>query len=734
MDTGNRQKNRPEGQQKERTQRLAIAVINFVNMKRIPIWIPIPLLLTLLLGWASAASGQMVAQMECVQVNIWGNTTVAWTAPADPAGLFYQYVFHQFPASNPANISTTNMPNYATNSVVAPGVNGNQGPVCYFVVTQATDGTSSVSDTTCNTYLMAQPSLVPGFADLTWNSPGIATGATGADFTVQKSDNAGGWIDLGTVPDNGGMHSFAYEVAECSEVLEFRVIQPDPFIGCQHESNRAGSEINDELDPDAPSLTDVDVDPATGLAVLNWEPSPAADLAGYIIYLCAGGSQVPIDTLFDPGVTTYVNALSNADSYIESYNIAAFDSCFVDGEPDPGAANPGCATTVWASASRQPCSDVALIEWAGPYGLAGDVVSFQIYAAEALDESAGLWGTPVLLGTTAPNTYEFEHEGAVLGAIYRYWVEAVHSTGAVSVSNHETLDFQYPGAPSYTNILRASALDSSGVEVVVDFDDTMTEQHNFILERKKASDPNSPFMRIDAMTAVGGVNVSFQDLGAHSSVLSYTYRVQVENLCNDSVGTSAEVTTMLLDGTTDEDQLVNTLYWNAYDDFPGYVSSYRIYRSELGGSPAPLVTLPASVTTFEDELDLTAASSGEFCYLIEAVDGSPGPNGGINYALSNRTCLSLPPVIWVPNAITVEGFNPIFLPVISYANLSTFRMEVYSRWGDVIFASEDHTIGWDGTVDGVIVQEGAYGYTLWVQDGAGRQHTRSGLINVLVNR
>lgn len=708
-----------------------IGVTNFVCMKaavRLNHW-----MLILFTGWVASASSQLEVAMECVQVNAAGNATVSWTQPADPSGLFYQYVFHQFPASNPANISTTNMPDYASNSVIAPGVNGNDAAVCYFVVTQSTDGSSAISDTVCNTFLLAQPSFTPGFADLSWNSPYIATESIGGDFTVQKSDNNGGWIDLGLVPDNGGMHSFAYEVEECSEVLEFRVIQEFGAMGCQHESNRSGSEINDELDPTAPAITDIDVDSLSGLAVLHWEPSPAADLAGYIIYLCSGGFQVPIDTLFDPYATTYTNQLSNAIASIESYNVAAFDSCFVNGAPDPGAANPGCSTTLHINASRQPCSDVAVIAWAGPYGLDGDVVGFDIYAQQAIDAGTGSWGASQLIGSANSGANEFIHEGAVLGSIYRYWVEANHSTGAVSLSNLQTLDFLYPGAPSYTQILRASALDSSGVEIVVDFDASMTEQHNFILERRKAEDSPANYIRLDAITAVGGMDVQFEDLGAHSQVMSYTYRIRVENLCNDSVMVSNEATTMLLDGNADEEQLVNTLSWNEYAEFPGSVSAYRIYRSENGGSPQALITLPPSVTTFEDELDQITTSTGEFCYIIEAIDSEPTTSGGINYALSNSLCLSLPPVIWVPNAFTVGGFNPIFKPVISFADLTTFRMEVFSRWGDVIFSTNDIQYGWDGTVGGAVVQEGAYGYTMWVQNGAGRQFMRSGLVNVLVD-
>lgn len=707
-------------------------ILNFVLMKcQGPlrfVW------LTALAVWCGQIAGQLDVTMQCVQVNTAGNTTVSWDAPADPSGLFYQYVFHQFPAANPANISTTNMPDINQNSVIAPGVNGNEGPVCYFVVTQSTNGSSTISDTICNPFLIAQPSFSPGFADLTWNSPRIATGAIGADFVVQKSDNMGGWIDLETVPDNGGMLSTTYEVEECSETLEFRVIQPNPAAGCSHESNRSGSQINDELDPDAPAITDIDVNHNTGLALVHWDPSTASDLAGYILYLCSGGSQVPIDTIYNPNATFYVNAQSNAGSVMESYNIAAFDSCFVNGEPDPGAANPGCASSLWMTASRQPCSDAAVVSWAGPYGTAGDILSYSIHAQEAENADLLVWGDPVVLGTTEAGVYEFAHVNATLGNVYRYWVEAHHSTGNTSISNRKELDFLYPGAPAYTNILRATAMDSAGVEVIVDFDDTMTEAHHFILERKRTSDPSAPFLRIDAATAVGGVAVDFQDLGAHSSVMSYTYRIRVENLCNDSVGMSNEATTMFLDGATDEEQLVNTLFWNAYSEFPGTVTSYRIFRSENGGGPVPLVTLPATITTYEDELDQTAATSGEFCYLIEATDSQPGPNGGVNYALSNTTCLTVPPVIWIPNAITVEGFNPIFKPIISYADLETFRMEIYSRWGDVIYFTDNAELGWDGTVEGQVVQEGAYGYTMWVQDGAGKQYTRSGLVHVLVEQ
>ena len=51
-----------------------------------------------------------------------------------------------------------------------------------------------------------------------------------------------------------------------------------------------------------------------------------------------------IDTIYDPAATWYIDMNSNVQSYIESYNVAAFDECFINGEPDPGAASPYCAS------------------------------------------------------------------------------------------------------------------------------------------------------------------------------------------------------------------------------------------------------------------------------------------------------------------------------------------------------------------------------------------------------
>ena len=53
----------------------------------------------------------------------------------------------------------------------------------------------------------------------------------------------------------------------------------------------------------------------------------------------------------------------------------------------------------------------------------------------------------------------------------------------------------------------------------------------------------------------------------------------------------------------------------------------------------------------------------------------------------------------LPNAFTPtrDGKNEIFLPVFSYPDeIEEFSMEIYNRWGSLLFRSEEITFGWDG--------------------------------------
>ena len=69
-----------------------------------------------------------------------------------------------------------------------------------------------------------------------------------------------------------------------------------------------------------------------------------------------------------------------------------------------------------------------------------------------------------------------------------------------------------------------------------------------------------------------------------------------------------------------------------------------------------------------------------------------------------------PYTIYAPNAFTPDGdeFNNIFKPIV-YLDLFEWKLEIYNKWGEVVFESNDIDVGWDGTgPNGRIAQSGAY--------------------------
>ncbi len=76
-------------------------------------------------------------------------------------------------------------------------------------------------------------------------------------------------------------------------------------------------------------------------------------------------------------------------------------------------------------------------------------------------------------------------------------------------------------------------------------------------------------------------------------------------------------------------------------------------------------------------------------------------------------------IIYVPNTFTPDGdeHNNEFFPVISSGiSEDGYAFLIFNRWGELIFESNDLSIGWDGTDSGGIVQDGTYTWKLMVKN------------------
>lgn len=157
------------------------------------------------------------------------------------------------------------------------------------------------------------------------------------------------------------------------------------------------------------------------------------------------------------------------------------------------------------------------------------------------------------------------------------------------------------------------------------------------------------------------------------------------------------------------------------------------------GDPFPEASFIASdyeLSNLDTEVEFTNTTTGAVTYTWDFGDGSPASNvvnpthtypdeEGDGYmvqliAYSPFGCSDtieiaikvLEEIIYyIPNSFTPDGdaFNQTFTPVFtSGIDRFSYEMQIYNRWGELIFVSKNPDIGWDGTYNGKIVPAGTY--------------------------
>lgn len=93
------------------------------------------------------------------------------------------------------------------------------------------------------------------------------------------------------------------------------------------------------------------------------------------------------------------------------------------------------------------------------------------------------------------------------------------------------------------------------------------------------------------------------------------------------------------------------------------------------------------------------------------------------------------PYVYIPNSFTPNGneFNNTFF-VVSSGSISEIGFEflIFDRWGEIIFESHNLYMGWDGTYNGQIVQDGTYTWKLKYRDqNSDKVYEGNGHVNVI---
>jgi len=117
-------------------------------------------------------------------------------------------------------------------------------------------------------------------------------------------------------------------------------------------------------------------------------------------------------------------------------------------------------------------------------------------------------------------------------------------------------------------------------------------------------------------------------------------------------------------------------------------------------------------TTVNQTLNITWNQDGIFQFNVVRWDNGCVSNPQ-NFVVTIELCPN--EIFYIPNAFTPDGDerNNTFKPVItSGVDLFNYSFYIYNRWGQVIWESYSPNIGWDGTFNNIMCQDGIYTWKL----------------------
>lgn len=675
--------------------------------------------------FSRSSNGQSLATITCLEVQ-GTSVSISWYTTPNPITFVANHIYATDATGSLSEIAqTTNL----SGTFVYSNVDASASSVCVFISTE--DLVSGVpnytnSATFCSTFLTASPSVSPpGFANLQWNSPtNSAAWLAAVNAEVWLEYPVGLWNKIATLP--GTSTSFNYEVTVCGDQLNFQ-IRYSGVPNCDFASNIASGIFYDQTAPAIPTVTSVTVNPATGQAELNWNVNPSGDTDGYIVYSCSGSTVNLIDTVFGINTTLFSDLLSTPSTGPECYLLSAIDTCYTGTPPSPNTSPTGsvCNCTIFLSPSTYTlCENSIDFSWSAYSGWNSGVDYYVL-----MHSADGVNFNPVdtVNGSTLQGTHEFT---SISSGLNYYGVIAYSAAGLTSTSNIQTINVSYPTPPSINYITSVSVNSAKTIDITVRSEATLVP-HKYILQRKNLYPPYNWEYRLDITQSA--TNIVFTDTDVNSDDIIYDYRVVVQNPCGYYLDTTNVGKNIRLRGANNSELLLNSLNWSKYEDWENGVQEYEVLRSVDGGAETQASTGPSNYLSFQDDLEPFLSSKGQFCYRIQAYSEpiSYFPNETFS-SFSNKKCLDQEPLIWIPNAMMINGENELFYPVISFADTTQYTLNIFSRWGDYVFETNKLSDKWDGKINGGdYVHENAYVYYITVKNGVGVLYERRGTITVL---
>ena len=614
-------------------------------------------LFVIVLLFQTTSKAQVLSpQVTCVSVNsTTGDVTLTWIPASDPLN---QFVSYQVYTSNAPGGPFTLIPGATINVLTQTSYTfvcgcGNTAGVYFYVQTTYNAGAGPVPSAPLDTVRTIFLNVVAGagIANLSWNQPITPPLASSSgNFNIFMEYPTGVWTLVGTTPNL----NFTDTIWICNKqnlTINFRVELADN-TGCTSVSSVSGAVLHNTIVPATPTMDTLSVNNANN-AMMNWSTNSSPDCAGYVIYQLVGGVWQTVDSTHSINSTSYTD-LSGAyplpGTASQVFRIAAFDSC---GNISPAG---GSLSTIYLADSADICNHSAILKWtAYSPNLGTGLAGYRIY------QSAGTAAGPYLyLGVVPAGILTYTVTGLTTLTTYYFKIEAIDGSGAkLASSNRETFFCGAPIPPQFLALVTATVVSSNQIDI--DFAvDTAASVLGYKIYRSTLNIA-STFQQVGFVPNTITPLNSFSDYTVDADNNFYYYKVVNVDSCGYDGLASNIGKTMLLTAIGNND-FTNSISWNKYREW-GATSTTplqcNIYRGTYGvfsGAPIATILMAADDTTYVDNIFQVLQGEGNFIYKIEAVGSYFGYTTN---SFSNIATAKQDPEVYIPNAFTPTGINPV---------------------------------------------------------------------------
>ncbi|MDZ4846966.1 MAG: gliding motility-associated C-terminal domain-containing protein [Chitinophagales bacterium] len=142
------------------------------------------------------------------------------------------------------------------------------------------------------------------------------------------------------------------------------------------------------------------------------------------------------------------------------------------------------------------------------------------------------------------------------------------------------------------------------------------------------------------------------------------------------------------------------------------------YQWSFGDGATATVTSPTHVYPDTGSYTVTLIATNQF-------------NCNDTLERPNYITISQKPIIYVPNVFTPNGDGVNDVLHVQGSAIKRYKLHVFNRWGEMIFASENITDSWDGTYHGKELQPAVFAYDLFVEFTNRTIHRQQGSVTLL---